>query len=191
MVRLDDCFRSSDALIGTLNEVFGRVFDDGFQRLVARGSAPSPPDGVALELLVVDETGPDRRRTRARGDRPRRAPRRAARAGPPAVGDGRAAAREHRRRPVRGRAPAGGLRDAPHDRRRLLRPPAGLRPVRLPAAPAQPLRRSRAAHGARLAAHRRLEPRALRASPRGADRALPRARVRTPRTASARTTRDS
>ena len=40
-----------------LNEIFGRVFDDGFQRLLARGSAPSPPDGVALELLVVDEPG--------------------------------------------------------------------------------------------------------------------------------------
>ncbi len=58
VVRLDDCYRSSDALIGTLNEVFGRVFDDGFQRLVARGSAPSPPDGVALELLVLEESGP-------------------------------------------------------------------------------------------------------------------------------------
>jgi ATP-dependent helicase/nuclease subunit A len=57
VVRLDDCFRSSDALIGTLNEVFGRVFDDGFQRLVPRGSAPSPEDGIALELLVVDELG--------------------------------------------------------------------------------------------------------------------------------------
>jgi ATP-dependent exoDNAse (exonuclease V) beta subunit len=57
VVRLDDCFRSSDALIGTLNEIFGRVFDDGFQRLIARGSAPSPQDGVALELLVVDEVG--------------------------------------------------------------------------------------------------------------------------------------
>jgi ATP-dependent helicase/nuclease subunit A len=57
VVRLDDCFRSSDALIGTLNEIFGRVFDDGFQRLIARGSAPSPEDGVALELLVVDEQG--------------------------------------------------------------------------------------------------------------------------------------
>jgi ATP-dependent helicase/nuclease subunit A len=57
VVRLDDCFRSSDALIGTLNEVFGRVFGDGFQRLIARGSAPSPEDGVAVELLVVDEVG--------------------------------------------------------------------------------------------------------------------------------------
>ena len=58
VVRLDDCFRSSDVLVGVLNEVFGNVFDDGFQRLVPRGSAPSPEDGVALELLVVDETGP-------------------------------------------------------------------------------------------------------------------------------------
>ncbi len=58
VVQLDDCFRSSDALVGVLNEVFGQVFDDGFQRLVPRGSAPSPEDGVALELLVVDETGP-------------------------------------------------------------------------------------------------------------------------------------
>jgi ATP-dependent helicase/nuclease subunit A len=58
VVRLDDCFRSSDALVGVLNAVFGNVFDDGFQRLVPRGSAPSPEDGVALELLVVEETGP-------------------------------------------------------------------------------------------------------------------------------------
>ena len=58
VVRLDDCFRSSDVLVGVLNELFGNVFDDGFQRLVPRGSAPSPEDGVALELLVVDETGP-------------------------------------------------------------------------------------------------------------------------------------
>ena len=57
VVRLDDCFRSSDPLVAVLNEIFGRVFDDGFQRLLARGSAPSPPDGVALELLVVDEPG--------------------------------------------------------------------------------------------------------------------------------------
>jgi ATP-dependent helicase/nuclease subunit A len=57
VVRLDDCFRSSDALVAVLNEIFGRVFDDGFQRLRARGSAPSPADGVALELLVVDEPG--------------------------------------------------------------------------------------------------------------------------------------
>jgi ATP-dependent helicase/nuclease subunit A len=57
VVRLDDCFRSSDALVAVLNEIFGRVFEDGFQRLHARGSAPSPPDGVALELLVVDEPG--------------------------------------------------------------------------------------------------------------------------------------
>jgi ATP-dependent exoDNAse (exonuclease V) beta subunit len=55
VVRLDDCFRSSDALVGVLNEVFGNVFADGFQQLLARGAAPSPPDGVALELLVVDE----------------------------------------------------------------------------------------------------------------------------------------
>ena len=57
VVRLDDCFRSSDPLVAVLNEIFGRVFDDGFQRLLARGSAPAPPDGVALELLVVDEPG--------------------------------------------------------------------------------------------------------------------------------------
>ena len=58
VVRLDDCFRSSDVLVGVLNELFGNVFEDGFQRLVPRGSAPSPEDGVALELLVVEETGP-------------------------------------------------------------------------------------------------------------------------------------
>jgi ATP-dependent helicase/nuclease subunit A len=57
VVRLDDCFRSSDVLVGTLNEIFGRVFDDGFQRLIARGSARSAEDGIALELLVVDELG--------------------------------------------------------------------------------------------------------------------------------------
>ncbi|MEO9173899.1 MAG: UvrD-helicase domain-containing protein [Gaiellales bacterium] len=57
VVRLDDCYRSSDALVGTLNEVFGSVFGADFQRLIARGSAPSPEDGVAVELIVVDEVG--------------------------------------------------------------------------------------------------------------------------------------
>src|SRR6185437_3690437 len=40
-----------------LNELFGQVFADGFQPLRARSSAPSPPDGVALELIAVEEDG--------------------------------------------------------------------------------------------------------------------------------------
>ena len=60
-----------------------------------------------------------------------------------------------------------GPADLPRDRARLLRPAAGRRPARLPAAAAQPLRRRGARHRARLAVRRRLERRA-RAAPAGA-----------------------
>ena len=81
-------------------------------------------------------------------------------------------ARRRRRRPLRARAAGVGPRRRARHRPRLLRPPAGARPVRLPAPAAQPLRRPRAARGARLAARRRLQRRAVALRAGGAARPL-------------------
>ena len=165
VVRLDDCFRSSDPLVAGARTRSSAGCSTTGSSGCSRAERPVPADGARSSCWSSTSRARSGR-ARARGDRPRRAARRAARAGHRAVADGRAPAGEHRRRAVRGRAPPGGVRHAPGDRRRLLRPPAGLGPVRVPASPAQPVRRSRAPDRARLSAHRRLQRRAVRASAR-------------------------
>src|SRR5206468_244863 len=72
---------------------------------------------------------------------------------------------------VRGRAAAGRVADLPSDRQGLLRPAAGRRPARVPAAAAQPVRRPGAPHGARVAVRRLIERRARPAAAGGVEAA--------------------
>ena len=164
VLALTQNYRSRPEVLAVVNHLFAAEFGDEFQPLDAAGRFPDPAFGPAVELLVTDKDsykGPART-----GARPRPPRRRAA------CASSSIRARRPRARsccsspPARTRElyeealRAAGPPDLPRDRPRLLRPAAGGRPARLPAAAAQPLRRRGARDGARLSARRRLERRA-------------------------------
>ena len=179
----DQNYRSRPEVLAVVNHLFGGDFGDEFQPLAASGEFPDPVFGPPVELLVTDKStyagherrtggAARRRRSRAASASCRRRRRDRRRDRPPLRG-------RHRRRVVRGGAARARRADLPRHRPRLLRPAAGRRPARVPAAAAQPLRRRGARRRARLAARRRLERRARPAAPRGAEApAVRRARAR-------------
>ena len=164
-------YRSRPEVLAAVNDLFAR----GVRRRVpaARSLPPSSPR-PASSSHPSSCSSPTRRATRGTGVHWRRAEaRHVARrvrelvdAGVATPGRDRPPLRgRHRRRVVRGGAARARPADLPGDGSQLLRPAAGRRPPRLPAAAPQPLRRRGAAHGARVAVRRRLERRA-RADPR-------------------------
>ena len=154
-----------------VNELFAAEFGDAFQPLAFVGRVPRPrlrAAGRAARHRQVVVLGHRRPLAARRGAAHREARRRARRRRRRRAGRDRAPLRRgHRRGVVRGGAAQGRAADVSLDRSRLLRPAAGRRPARVPAAAAQPLRRRGAAHRARVAVRRRLERRARADPPRG------------------------
>ena len=154
--------RSRPHVIDVVNEVFSRDFGDRYTPLARRGAARGRPSGRRpRRALLTDKAG-----FREAGESWRAAEARALAARiAELVDERRGAARpdrpavrgRHGRRPVRGGAPRPPPADGADDRPRLLRDPAGVRPARLSAPPAQPLRRRRAPHRPCLAARRHVE----------------------------------
>ena len=146
-----------------INHLFSSDFGDAFRPLSAAGRFEDPAFGPAVELLVTDKAsykdtgmhwrsggGETRRGARQGSRRLRRGD----------AGRDRAPLRRgHGRADLRAGASRARPAHIPRDRARLLPPAAGGRPARVPAPPAQPLRRRGARHGARVAVRRGLEQR--------------------------------
>ena len=162
-------WRSRPEVLAVVNELFGATFGDEFQKLVAAG--PLPRSGLGRRRRAAGHRqgelqghGRHLAARRGAGCRPPRAGARRRRRGR-AGRDRPALRRRHGCRAVRGGAARARPADLPRDRAGLFRPAAGGRPARLPAAPAQPLRRRSVRHRARLALRRPLERRPRRPAP--------------------------
>ena len=137
---------------------FRRPLHAARRRGAARGRSSGRRAGRALAHRQGGLPGGRGELAGGRGPRAGRADRRAGRRGRGAARPDRPAVRgRHGRGPVRGGAPRPPPADGADDRPRLLRDPAGVRPARLPAPPAQPLRRRRAPHRPCLPARRHVE----------------------------------
>ena len=189
LLALTQNYRSRPQVLAAVNHLFGDAFGDDYQPLVVVGGVRR--SGVRPSRRAARHRQDELRRTPvSTGARERRGESRVAFASSstrarPIPGEIVVLfAAGHRRRALRGGASARGSPDVSRDRARLLRPAAGRRPSRLPAAAPQPLRRRGARDRARLALRRRVQRRA-RAHPakRDAPTALHGARAGTSRAA--------
>ena len=183
VLALTENYRSRPEVLEVINHLFSADFGTSFQPLSAAGPLPRSrlrPRCRAARHRQVDLLGHRHPLAEGRGAARRAAAARDRRRGggharrdrPPLRG-------RHRRAAVRGGAARARPADLPRDRPRLLQPPAGRRPARLPAAAAEPLRRRGARDRARLAVRRRLQRRARAAAARRrAAPAVRRARAR-------------
>ena len=157
-------YRSRPEVLAAVNHLFREEFGDGYQPLAASGEFTDPVFGHPVELHVTDKRSfKDVPLTWRDGEAKAiaRRVRELVDAGVAAAGEIVllfAAGTDAERYEAALRAE--GLPDVSRDRARVLRPAAGRRPARVPAAPAQPLRRRGARDGARVAVRRRLERRA-------------------------------
>ena len=187
-------YRSRPEVLAAVNHLFGDAFGDDYQPLAASAEFADP--GVRAPGRAARHGQDELRRHEgalacrrgAPNCRPRARARRIGRSR--ARRDRRALRSRHGRRAVRGGAPPRRASDLSRDGARLLRPAAGRRPARLPAAAPQPLRRRRARHRARVAVRRRLERHARPSAPqRPAPSAVHGARAGASRAARPRATR--
>ena len=175
--RLTGNYRSRPELLAVIGHVFAERFDErDFEPPLAAAHRRADGRARAIELHLVARRGAPARAGAGARARGRRARARACASSSTAAcraGDIAILLRSARDASIYAaaleRVGADGAQPA---RPRLLRLAAGTRPVRLPRAAAQPLRRPRAARRARLAARRRLERRAGRAAHARAQRAL-------------------
>ena len=164
-------YRSRPEVLAVVNELFAGEFGDEFQPLHSSGEFPDPVFGQPVELLVTDKSsysGTDVHWRRAEAQHIAKRVKELVDNGDAEPGEivllfAAGTDAEWYEEELR----KAGLRDVPVDRARLLRPAAGRRPARVPAAAAQPLRRRGAADGARVAVRRRVERRARADPPRG------------------------
>ncbi len=172
---LTGSYRSRPELLAVIGHVFGQRFDERDFEPPHALRTVEPMTGPAIELHLVASGEGATRAAAAREVEATALARRLRELVDDGVAirrDRGAAALRARRLVVRRRSRARRARGAQPARPRLLSLAAGARPVRLPRAPAQPLRRPCAAGRPRLPARRRLQRRPLGVAQRRPARAL-------------------